>query len=245
LGCEGQGPNDDQQQLGGASPDAGALSEAPPATRDAAEQDQAPPATPPRTAAPAPGGADPSANAPDTGRAPEALDSARAESADPERGRARAMLSPTEGSSAHGSVEFTPAPDGGLDIEVMVSGLEPGTHGFHIHEYGDCSAPDASSAGDHFAPSGDRHGAPKDPPSTRHAGDLGNITADNDGVATKQMQDGELDLNGQLGVVGRAVIVHQNADDLETQPSGEAGDPIACGIVEMVETTRIERADRA
>src|SRR5690606_37826534 len=97
-----------------------------------------------------------------------------------------AELTSTKGHMARGTVTFTPA-DGGMRVVASLQALEPGTHGLHIHEIGDCSAPDASSAGDHFNPDGSPHGAPKDPPSRRHAGDLGNITAGDDGSARKEM----------------------------------------------------------
>jgi superoxide dismutase, Cu-Zn family len=147
---------------------------------------------------------------------------------------ARASLEPTQGNEARGSVEFVEAPHG---IEIMVSALDltPGTHGIHLHENGDCSTPDASSAGDHFSPEGDPHGAPRDEPEAHHAGDLGNLTADDTGNAEKQIADPELQIDGEYGVVGRAIIIHQGEDDLTSQPSGDSGDPVACGVIERVE----------
>jgi superoxide dismutase, Cu-Zn family len=152
--------------------------------------------------------------------------------------RARAVLEPTAGSSVRGSVEFVTGGHGGLTIEATLAGLTPGRHGLHIHEIGDCSAPDASSAGDHFAPRGQRHGAPSDPPAERHAGDLGNITANDAGIAATTMADPQLQLSGEFGIVGRALIVHADADDLQSQPSGESGDPVACGVIELAEAAR-------
>ncbi len=95
---------------------------------------------------------------------------------------AEAKLAPTQGNQAHGTVTFTPA-EGGVRVVVHVEGLEMGAHGFHVHEKGDCSAPDASSAGGHFAPHGSPHGAPDAEPSHRHVGDLGNLEADASGKA--------------------------------------------------------------
>jgi superoxide dismutase, Cu-Zn family len=149
-----------------------------------------------------------------------------------------AELEPTAGSQARGQVELRTT-SGGLVIDAQLSGLEPGTHGIHIHEFGDCSAPDASSAGDHFSPADAPHGAPRDPRSERHAGDLGNITAEESGNASKRMVDSFLTLDdNDFGVVGLAIVVHADEDDLTSQPSGESGDPVACGVVELVQSGR-------
>src|SRR5690606_27773785 len=145
---------------------------------------------------------------------------------------AQAELEPTEGNVARGMVEFSPAENGGLEIVARVEGIPPGTYGIHIHEVGDCSASDASSAGDHFSPSDDPHGGPYDPAHERHAGDLGNITVDASGEGRKALTVDELRLDGEYGVVGKAVIVHDGEDDLTSQPSGESGDPVACGVIE-------------
>src|SRR5690606_9351713 len=150
-----------------------------------------------------------------------------------DRGRsAEAELAPTAGSAAHGTVEFTAAEGGGVEIVARIEGMPPGTYGIHIHEVGDCSASDASSAGDHFSPSDDPHGGPYDPAHERHAGDLGNITVDASGEGRKALTVDELRLDGEYGVVGKAVIVHDGEDDLTSQPPGESGDPVACGVIE-------------
>jgi Cu-Zn family superoxide dismutase len=148
-------------------------------------------------------------------------------------GRARAQLQPTQGNSTRGTVDFS-LDASTMSIHVRLAGLDPGAHGLHIHEFGDCSTPDGSSAGEHFAPDHDPHGAPGDPPPAHHLGDLGNITADADGGAEARMQDDELQLTGDFGVVGRAVVVHVGEDDLKSQPSGNSGDPVACGVVRLV-----------
>jgi Cu-Zn family superoxide dismutase len=146
-------------------------------------------------------------------------------------GNALARIVPTAGSRVNGTATFQVEDDGTLAIRLDLKGLDAGIHGFHIHEMGDCSAPDASSAGEHFAPDGDPHGPPEADNDAHHAGDLGNIVADSSGSVVREWTDDELTLEGTYGVVGRAVIVHAQADDLETQPSGQSGDPIACGVI--------------
>lgn len=149
---------------------------------------------------------------------------------DDTQSEAVAQLSPTEGNEASGTVSFT-AMNGGVQVEATISGLDPGQHGIHIHENGDCSAPDASSAGDHFAPEGNPHGGPDD--QERHVGDLGNLEADQDGSSRFTRMDNVIMLSGTNSIVGKAVVVHANEDDLTTQPSGNSGDRIACGVIEM------------
>jgi Cu-Zn family superoxide dismutase len=143
---------------------------------------------------------------------------------------ASAELEPVGNGSAAGTVTFARVGEA-LRIDAMITGVAEGEHGLHLHETGDCSAPDASSAGEHFSPGQDPHGAPSDAPEQHHAGDLGNLTAGPDGTAQLSHDDPELTLIGEYGVVGRAVIVHRLADDLTSQPSGNAGDPIACGVI--------------
>ncbi len=161
-----------------------------------------------------------------------------AQAGGPTVARARAELEPVDGSDARGSVEFRPGADGALEIVAAVSGMEPGTYGIHVHEVGDCSGDAASAAGDHFSPDGDTHGGPYDSRGERHAGDLGNITVDSRGEGRKEVSLEELALGGRYGVVGRAVIVHSGEDDLQSQPSGESGDPIACGVIEPAPASR-------
>lgn len=141
-----------------------------------------------------------------------------------------ANLSPTQGNNVTGMVTFTSL-DGAVRVEADVQGLAPGLHGFHVHENGDCSAPDASSAGGHFAPEGSPHGAPSD--SARHVGDLGNLEVGQDSMATYTRVDSVIALSGPNSIVGKAVIVHGGEDDLTSQPSGDAGPRLACGVIEM------------
>ncbi|MBD3336247.1 MAG: superoxide dismutase family protein [Candidatus Eisenbacteria bacterium] len=151
----------------------------------------------------------------------------------PEITAAVAVLHPTEGHDVEGTVRFEQAA-GGIKVTADVTGLSPGKHGFHVHETGDCTAPDASSAGGHFAPDGNPHGAPTD--EERHVGDLGNITADENGEAHLEWTDDRLAFAGPHSIIGRAVIVHGGEDDLTSQPSGDAGPRVACGVVGIAET---------
>jgi Cu-Zn family superoxide dismutase len=139
-----------------------------------------------------------------------------------------ADLSPTAGNTVRGTVSLTQEA-GGVRIVADLSGLTPGEHGFHIHETGDCSAPDAAPAGDHFNPVGAPHGAPE--AQVRHVGDLGNITADASGNARYDRVDARLSLEGEHSVIGRAIVVHAGADDLTSQPAGNAGPRAACGVI--------------
>ena len=143
-------------------------------------------------------------------------------------GRAVAVLHPAAGGKVEGTVWFEPA-GSGVKVKARVTGLAPGTHGFHVHEFGDCSAADFTSAGGHFNPMSQPHGAPQ--ASARHVGDLGNVEAGADGVATLDWTDAHLAFDGHHAVVGRAVIVHAKADDLKTQPTGDAGGRLACGVI--------------
>lgn len=146
----------------------------------------------------------------------------------PEITKAIAVLHPTKGHDVHGMVTFTRTPDG-IRVVADVQNLEPGAHGFHIHEYGDCSADDGTSAGGHFNPTGMPHGGRH--AEKRHVGDLGNITADASGRARAEFVDAHLSFEGTTSIIGRAVIIHARADDLKSQPSGAAGPRVACGVI--------------
>ena len=139
-----------------------------------------------------------------------------------------AVLQSTQGNKVTGTVAFTKE---GEKVRVLaqIEGLTPGRHGFHIHEYGDCSSPDASSAGGHFNPTGSPHGAPT--VEKRHEGDFGNVEADKAGVARFDWLDSVIKLDGPDSILGRAVIVHAEADDLKTQPTGASGARVACGVI--------------
>jgi len=139
-----------------------------------------------------------------------------------------AVLYPTEGNSVRGQVIFTQV-EGGIRINAYVEGLSPGKHGFHIHELGDCSAPDGSSAGGHFNPDSMPHGGPYD--ASRHAGDLGNLVAGEDGIARYERVDFQISFSGEHSIIGLAAVVHAGEDDFTTQPSGDSGPRVACGVI--------------
>lgn len=142
---------------------------------------------------------------------------------------ASAALSDPEG-AALGEAILTETPHG-LLIELVVSGLSPGEHAFHIHEAGDCSADDFTSAGGHFNPEGHAHGYLD--PEGIHAGDLPNIFADDAGVAHVQTLAAGLTLGDVLDADGSALVIHAEADDYVSQPSGAAGGRVACGVIEQ------------
>lgn len=132
-----------------------------------------------------------------------------------------------------GTVTFTQTAPDTVMVMVDLTGFQPNsTHGFHIHEKGDLSAPDLASAGPHFNPAGHKHGGPNAPMA--HAGDLGNITADADGKVKTQITTHGITLDkSNTGIVGRSILVHAKEDDLKTDPSGNSGARIAGGVIEM------------
>lgn len=143
-------------------------------------------------------------------------------------GMVTAQLAPTRGSNVRGTVTFEPSGDG-VRVTAHIEGLPPGDHGFHLHEIGDCSAPDASSAGSHWNPTNQPHGGPDSP--QHHAGDLGNVTADANGTAHLEREVKGLSLDGPQSARGRSVLVHAKADDLKSQPAGDSGPRLACGVL--------------
>jgi Cu-Zn family superoxide dismutase len=140
-----------------------------------------------------------------------------------------ALMNPTQGHQVKGTVTFI-SEEGGVRVVADLTGLAPGEHGFHVHENGDCSAPDGTSAGGHFNPAHVPHGGPDSP--QHHTGDLGNISAGQDGTAHMDQVFKFLALSGSESIVGRGLIVHAGADDLKTQPTGNAGGREACGVIE-------------
>jgi Cu-Zn family superoxide dismutase len=143
--------------------------------------------------------------------------------------KAVAVLHPTAGNKVTGTVTFTEVADG-VQVRAEITGLTPGNHGFHVHEFGDCSAADASSAGAHFNPTHKPHGGPDS--AERHVGDMGNIQADASGKAKLEYVDHEMSLtNDERSVIGRSAVVHAKADDLKSQPAGDSGARVACGVI--------------
>ena len=147
--------------------------------------------------------------------------------------RATVVLAPASGSLVSGTLTLMPMDDG-VHMTGEVGGLKPGdTRGFHIHEKGDCSAADASTAGGHFNPAAQAHG--RSGQGAHHAGDTDNIVADAKGVARIDAHVTGVTLGGGAGndIAGRAVIVHAAADDYTTQPTGNAGARVACGVIRV------------
>lgn len=146
-----------------------------------------------------------------------------------------AELQGLEGES-YGLVTFNAAEDQGVTATTSIHGLQPySMHGLHIHQGATCTGKGFSQAGGHFAPDGDLHGSPELPDNS-HAGDLGNVTANKDGVALVKVVKPQLTLfEGSSAVLGHAVVLHAGRDDMETQPSGDSGARMACGVAEVFE----------
>ena len=144
---------------------------------------------------------------------------------------AKATIESKSGSKATGRAVFTELPSGGVKVEVWIENAAPGSHGLHLHEKGDCSAADASSAGPHFNAAGNPHAGPAE--KARHNGDLGNIEVGADGKGHLEVTSDLLTVKpGPNSVVGKSVVFHEKADDLKTQPSGNAGGRFGCGVVQ-------------
>jgi superoxide dismutase, Cu-Zn family len=145
--------------------------------------------------------------------------------------KAIATLEPTRGNTAAGTVTFQQAGDKVL-VTAKVTGLKPNQeHGFHAHEKGDCSSGDGMSTGGHFNPTGKPHGAPD---ADHHAGDLPALKADASGNATASFELKGVSVgSGTADLVGRGLIVHISPDDYTTQPTGNSGARIACGVIKL------------
>jgi Cu-Zn family superoxide dismutase len=151
--------------------------------------------------------------------------------AQPAAAGAVVQLAPTQGNTASGNLALAAEGDS-VRLSGTLLGLAPnGEFGFHIHENGDCSAPDASSAGGHFNPANAPHGNPRE--DTHHAGDMLNAKSDAQGVAMVDVVASGVSLDSAMpnSVRGKAVVLHEKADDYTTQPSGDSGARIACGVI--------------
>ena len=150
----------------------------------------------------------------------------------PEPPRATAQFKPTKGSKAFGEATFEQVGDK-VHVVIFVQGLKPGQeHGLHIHEVGDCSSGDGMSTKGHFNPHGKPHGNPGG--MERHAGDLPALKANKEGRANVQVDvEGITVTPGPSSIVGRGLIVHADPDDYKTQPTGNAGARVACGVIEQ------------
>lgn len=176
-------------------------------------------------ATPPPGPVNPGANAPRGGAAPATAPAART--------TAKVSLTSAAGSAVKGDLTLT---NEGVAVSIRgeITGLAPGKeHGFHVHEVGQCSLPDFTSAGEHFNPTKASHGDPKS--SEHHLGDIPNVKADENGRATVDVSVKGITLEDKDGspneILGKALVVHAMPDDYKTQPSGGSGARIACGVI--------------
>lgn len=151
-----------------------------------------------------------------------------------EPAKAKATMEAASGSSVTGEALFTDEGNGRVRFELTVSNLTPGEHAVHLHEKGDCSAEDASSAGGHWNPTMKPHG--KRGEGAYHKGDVGNMTVGEDGKGTMDLVVDGWSIGGadSTNVLGKAVIVHEKADDFTSQPSGNAGGRVSCGVIEKM-----------
>lgn len=147
---------------------------------------------------------------------------------------AEARMEAASGSNVTGQATFTDEGDGRVRFELTVDNLTPGEHAVHIHEHGDCSAEDASSAGGHWNPTMKPHGRRGDGTSY-HKGDIGNMKVGDDGKGNMNMTIDGWSIGGadSTNVVGKSVIIHEKADDFTTQPSGNAGGRVSCGVIKQ------------
>jgi Cu-Zn family superoxide dismutase len=146
--------------------------------------------------------------------------------------KAVAVLVAAGDSGVAGTIYFTKEGDS-VHVTGKVTGLKPGEHGFHVHQFGDVTGQkDGLTTGGHFNPEGKDHGKPED--KVRHVGDLGNIKADDKGVAEIDIKDSMLELAGPHSILGRGLVVHANPDKF-TQPTGDAGGRVAIGVIGIAE----------
>ncbi|EKM79486.1 hypothetical protein AGABI1DRAFT_74557 [Agaricus bisporus var. burnettii JB137-S8] len=152
--------------------------------------------------------------------------------------RATAILLPEDGSNVEGTIVFVQsARNGPVTLMGNIRGLPPNAkRGFHVHQWGDLTK-GCTSAGPHFNPFDQTHGAPSD--KVRHVGDLGNLLSNGKGEVSLNQQDSVLSLNGANSIIGRAVVIHAQTDDhgrggdVESLKTGNAGARVACGVIGM------------
>jgi superoxide dismutase, Cu-Zn family len=141
--------------------------------------------------------------------------------------KAEGQLIPTKNSTVKGTIYFEKTSHG-MHVHGEITGLTPGEHGFHVHEFGVWS-PDGMATGGHFNPAGASHAGHDSP--KRHVGDLGNVKADEKGKAVIDLEDDALSFEGANCILGRGLVVHEKADDLKSQPAGAAGGRLAVAII--------------
>ena len=156
--------------------------------------------------------------------------------------KAVADVMEVDGSGVTGRVEFTSLGDA-VEIRYNIDGLRPGNHGFHVHQTGDCG-PDstgtpAGAAGGHLNPLSSAHGGPDSSATRRHAGDLANIAAEG-GRAVGTQVDSVLTFDGPTSILGKAILVHRGADDYATDPGGDAGARVGCGVIREGRASALE-----
>lgn len=151
-----------------------------------------------------------------------------------EEATAKATMEAASGSNVTGEANFTDEGNGTVRFELTVGNLTPGEHAVHLHEKGDCSAEDASSAGGHWNPTMKPHGK-RGEGTAYHKGDVANMSVGDDGKGTLSLSIQGWTIGGpdSTNVVGKSVIIHEKADDFTTQPTGNAGGRLSCGVIEQ------------
>ena len=165
------------------------------------------------------------------GKKEEATEETTTEETTTAAATATATLNSASGSSVTGTANFTQVSDMTVRMDLEVQNLTPGDHALHLHQFGDCSAPDAISAGGHWNPSEMAHG--KRGEGDYHAGDVVNLTADANGNVSWSDEIMGWTIGGadSTNILNKAVIIHDSPDDFETQPTGNAGGRVACGVI--------------
>ncbi len=144
----------------------------------------------------------------------------------------KVTLEAKSGSSLKGTARFINIAENKILLQVNAEGIDSGKHGVHIHQNPDCSAADASSAGGHWNPSNDDHGSRST--DDHHAGDIGNLVVDSDGTGMMKVEVSGWTVGGPKGsnILDRAIVIHAGEDDLTSQPSGDAGSRVGCGVIQ-------------